>query len=179
MSKNTPTPQDIDLFRQITQSVRPLIQDQLFNRAPRPNTVVMPEKRYIQEQADTTHYFSDQFQPLLATDGPIRYLREDISSFELKKLRRGHYQPELFLDLHGLTQRQAKQELAALITACRREHIICACVMHGHGKHILKQQAPLWLAQHPHVLAFHQATKPWGGDAALLILLETDDWHRN
>ncbi len=59
----------------------------------------------------------------------------------------------------GFTQQQAKQELGALIAACRREHVFCACVMHGHGKHILKQQTPLWLAQHPHIMAFHQAPK--------------------
>ena len=43
--------------------------------------------------------------------------------------------------------------------------------MHGHGKHILKQQTPLWLAQHPDVLAFHQP-KEWGGNAAILLLVE-------
>lgn len=80
------------------------------------------------------------------------------------------------VDLHGLTQLQAKQELGALIAACRREHVFCACVMHGHGKHILKQQTPLWLAQHPHVMAFHQAPKEYGGDAALLVLIEVDEW---
>ncbi|MGL4085548.1 endonuclease SmrB, partial [Escherichia coli] len=37
----------------------------------------------------------------------------------------------------------------------------------------LKQQTPLWLAQHPHVMAFHQAH---GGDAALLVLIEVDEW---
>ena len=51
-----------------------------------------------------------------------------------------------------------------------------ACVMHGHGKHILKQQTPLWLAQHPHVMAFHQAPKEYGGDAALLVLIEVEEW---
>jgi DNA-nicking Smr family endonuclease len=63
----------------------------------------------------------------------VKYVRADVSHFELKKLRRGDYSPELFLDLHGLTQQQAKQELGALIAACRREHVFCACVMHGHG----------------------------------------------
>ena len=58
----------------------------------------------------------------------------------------------------------------------RREHVFCACVMHGHGKHILKQQTPLWLAQHPHIMAFHQAPKEYGGDAALLILIEVEEW---
>ncbi|WP_425307082.1 endonuclease SmrB, partial [Escherichia coli] len=71
---------------------------------------------------------------------------------------------------------RAKQELGALIAACRREHVFCACVMHGHGKHILKQQTPLWLAQHPHVMAFHQAPKEYGGDAALLVLIEVEEW---
>ncbi|SQI96253.1 peptidase S10 [Klebsiella oxytoca] len=77
---------------------------------------------------------------MLNTEGSVKYVRADVSHFELKKLRRGDYSPELFLDLHGLTQQQAKQELGALIAACRREHVFCACVMHGHGKHILKQQ---------------------------------------
>ncbi len=94
----------------------------------------------LQEQADNSHYFSDEFQPLLNTEGSTKYVRADVSHFELKKLRRGDYSPELLLDLHGLTQQQAKQELGALIAACRREHVFCACVMHGHGKHILKQQ---------------------------------------
>ena len=133
-------------------------------------------RRLLQEQADNSHYFSDEFQPLLNTQGAVKYVREDVSHFELKKLRRGDYSPELFLDLHGLTQMQAKQELGALIAACRREHVFCACVMHGHGKHILKQQTPLWLAQHPHVMAFHQAPKEYGGDAALLVLIEVEEW---
>lgn len=178
MSKeNTVTPEDSALFRQSIQGTRQLSQDTIFQRPFRQRSIHIAEKQYLQEQSDACHYFSDQFQPLLATDGPVRYLRQDVSTFELKKLRRGDYIPGLFLDLHGLTQQQAKQELGALISVCRREHISCACVMHGHGKQILKKQTPLWLAQHPHVLAFHQASKSWGGDAALLVLLESALWH--
>ncbi len=135
---------------------------------------VAPE-RLMQEQVDASYYFSDEFQPNLDTEGATRYVREGSNHYELKKLRRGDYPPELFLDLHGLTQLQAKQEIGALIAACRREHVYCACVMHGHGKHILKQQTPLWLAQHPDIIAFHQAPKEWGGKAALLILIELDE----
>ncbi|MEI8484525.1 endonuclease SmrB, partial [Escherichia coli] len=100
----------------------------------------------------------------------------ELSHFEAKKLRRGENSPELFLDLHRLTQLQAKQELGALIAASRREHVFCACVMHGHGKHILKQQTPLSLAQHPHVMAFHEGPTEYGGDAALLVLIEVEEW---
>lgn len=132
-------------------------------------------QKVLQEQIDASFYFSDEFQPNLSSDGPTRYVRPDVSHFELKQLRRGDYTPEMFLDLHGLTQLQAKQELGALIAACRREHLCCACVMHGHGKHVLKQQTPLWLAQHPNVRAFYQAPREWGGDAALLVLIDVDE----
>lgn len=174
--KSSLSPEDKALFRGLMSGTRKLAQDTVVHRPPRKKTGVVPQKRLISEQIDASHYFSDEFQPLLATEGPSRYVRQDVSAFELKKLRRGDYSPELFLDLHGLTQLQAKQELGALIAACRREHIWCACVMHGHGKHILKQQTPLWLAQHPHVMAFHQASKEYGGDAALLVLIETEEW---
>ncbi|WHC26857.1 endonuclease SmrB [Escherichia coli] len=169
--KTTLSEEDQALFRQLMAGTRKIKQDTIVHRPQRKKISEVPVKRLIQEQADASHYFSDEFQPLLNTEGPVKYVRPDVSHFEAKKLRRGDYSPELFLDLHGLTQLQAKQELGALIAACRREHVFCACVMHGHGKHILKQQTPLWLAQHPHVMAFHQAPKEYGGDAALLVLI--------
>ncbi|MEM0705292.1 endonuclease SmrB [Enterobacter quasihormaechei] len=177
MKKKTPlSEEDQALFRQLMTGTRKITQDTIVHRPQRKKISEVPVKRLLQEQADNSHYFSDEFQPLLNTQGAVKYVREDVSHFELKKLRRGDYSPELFLDLHGLRQMQAKQELGALIAACRREHVFCACVMHGHGKHILKQQTPLWLAQHPHVMAFHQAPKEYGGDAALLVLIEVEEW---
>ncbi|KOA70425.1 endonuclease SmrB [Pantoea sp. CFSAN033090] len=176
MSKKIPlSPDDQALFRQLMTGTRQLKQDTFVHKAP-VKTRHIPVKRLLSEQADNSHYFSDEFQPLLSTEGATRYVRADVSHFELKKLRRGDYTPEIFLDLHGLTQQQAKQELGALIAACRREHLFCASVMTGHGKHILKQQTPLWLAQHPWVMAFHQAPKMFGGDAALLVLIEIEEW---
>ena len=168
--------EDQALFRQLMSGTRKLAQDTIVHKPARKKINEVPQKRLLSEQADASHYFSDEFQPLLADEGPTRYVRHDVSHYELKKLRRGDYTPEIFLDLHGLTQQQAKQELGALIAACRREHIFCASVMHGHGKHILKQQSPLWLAQHPWVMAFHQAPKLFGGDAALLVLIEVEEW---
>ncbi|HEY0211500.1 endonuclease SmrB [Acerihabitans sp.] len=160
------------LFRESIAGTRPLRQDTVKPPKPGRRRIVLSARRLMHEQVDASFYFSDEFQPLLDSEGPARYVRPDASPYEVKKLRRGDYTPELFLDLHGLTQAQAKQELGALIAACRREHVHCACVMHGHGKHILKQQTPLWLAQHPDVLGFHQAPKNFGGDAALLVLIE-------
>jgi len=174
--KQTLNADDKALFSQLMAGTKKLTQDTILHKPVRKPGRELPVKRMISEQMDHSHYFSDEFQPLLSTEGAMRYLRSDVSHYELKKLRRGDYTPEIFLDLHGLTQNQAKQELGALIAACRREHIFCASVMHGYGKHVLKQQTPLWLAQHPHVMAFHQAPKMFGGDAALLVLIEVEEW---
>ncbi|MDN0087158.1 endonuclease SmrB [Yersinia nurmii] len=164
--------EELQLFRESIAGAKKLKQDTILHRqAPQKMHKITPV-RLLQEQVDASYYFSDEFQPHIDNEGPTRYVRPGVDHFEVKKLRRGDYSPEMFLDLHGLTQKQAKQELGALLAACKREHVHCACVMHGHGKHVLKQQTPLWLAQHPDVLAFHQAPKEWGGTAALLVLIE-------
>ncbi len=49
--------------------------------------------------------------------------------------------------------------------------------MHGHGKHILKRQTPLWLAQHPRSRGLSSGgAEKYGGDAALLVLIEVEEW---
>ncbi|MEI6895238.1 MAG: endonuclease SmrB [Colwellia sp.] len=120
-------------------------------------------------------HFSDEFEPNLNKQGPMKYVREGVDSFEVKNLRRGYYTPDLILDLHGLDQHQAKKELAALLFACQKEHAQCICIVHGIGSHILKNKVPHWLVQHPDVMAFHQAPLAWGGNGALLALIELKD----
>ncbi|KNZ84732.1 hypothetical protein AFL46_10950 [Providencia stuartii] len=166
---------DIHLFKEAIRGTKKIAQDQILHTPVRTKVTHPSSEKVQQEQIDASFYFSDEFQPQLEDEGPTRYLKPGSSPYELKKLRRGDYVPELFLDLHGLTQLEAKQEIGALIAACKRENVFCACIMHGHGKHILKQQTPLWLAQHPDILAFHQAPKEWGGNASLLLLIETQE----
>ncbi|WP_226811160.1 endonuclease SmrB [Candidatus Steffania adelgidicola] len=163
---------DLRLFRQSVLTVKPMLQDRVCLTPIKRIKTTLPSRHFFLEKSETTFYFSDDFQPCLQKAGPPHYVRTDVNPYEVKKLRRGDYTPELFLDLHGLTQTEAKQELGALLVTCRRKYIYCTCVIHGHGRHILKQRTPLWLAQHPHVKGFHQAPKAFGGSAALLILLE-------
>jgi UPF0115 protein CGSHiEE_06030 len=44
--------------------------------------------------------------------------------------------------------------------------------MTGYGTFTLKKQIPRWLVQHPKVRALHQAPREWGGEAAILILVD-------
>lgn len=172
MSKKTPlSNNELSLFRDAVKGVKKLKQDTI-NPVRRHTGQLLQQKRTHSIERNHAFYFSDEFEPLLNEEGPTQYARSDVSKYELKRLRRGIYVPDMFLDLHGLTQVEAKRELAALISACIKENVSCACIMHGIGKHILKKKTPLWLAQHPNILAFHQAPLEFGGNGSLLVLIE-------
>ena len=161
----------ISLFRAEMKGVKPLKQDTFVAARPHKKKAQATIKEQ-REQQDTLFYFSDEYEPLLNDESAVKYLRENEDSHLLKQLRRGDFSPEIFLDLHGLTREQAKLELAALIQTCEKEHLYCASIMTGYGTYTLKRQIPRWLVQHPKVRALHQAPKEWGGEAAILILID-------
>ena len=162
---------EFDLFRAETKGIKPMKQDTFV--APRQKRDQKKiELKELRAKEDTLFYFSDEYEPLLDEESAVKYLRENEDSYLLKQLRRGDFSPEIFLDLHGLTREQAKLELAALIQTCEKEHLYCASIMTGYGTYTLKRQIPRWLVQHPKVRALHQAPKEWGGEAAILILID-------
>ena len=166
------------LFAEVVSQVKPLINDtvRLIRSGAKSNTSQKNDQGDNQSnKAIAQFHFSDEFEPDLHKQGPMKYVREGVDSFEVKNLRRGYYSPDLILDLHGLDQHQAKKELAALLYACQKEHAQCICVVHGIGSHILKNKVPHWLVQHPDVMAFHQAPLEWGGNGAILALIELKD----
>ncbi|OUR77390.1 hypothetical protein A9Q75_15280 [Colwellia psychrerythraea] len=171
-------PDEKQLFADAVGQVKPLVTDtvRLIKSGHKSNTSQKNDQEYNKaNKAIAQFHFSDEFEPNLNKQGPMKYVREGVDSFEVKNLRRGHYRPDLILDLHGLDQHQAKKELAALLFACQKEHAQCICVVHGIGSHILKNKVPHWLVQHPDVMAFHQAPLEWGGNGAILALIELKD----
>ena len=162
----------ISLFRAEMKGVKPLKQDTVVVTTGSHRKKAQEAIKEQREQQDMLFYFSDEYEPLLDEESAVKYLRENEDSYLLKQLRRGDFSPEIFLDLHGLTREQAKLELAALIQTCEKEHLYCASIMTGYGTYTLKRQIPRWLVQHPKVRALHQAPKEWGGEAAILILID-------
>lgn len=162
------------LFKDAIGKVKPIVQDTIHpekrTSKKKKSLSIQKEKKSIAE-----FHFSDEFEPNLNSSGPVKYVRHDVDSFEAKNLRRGQYSPDLILDLHGLDQHQSKREIAALLAACQKEHAQCICIVHGLGARILKNKVPHWLVQHPDVMAFHQAPLEWGGNGALLVLVELKD----
>jgi len=172
--KDALSKQEKQLFKDAIGKVKPMVHDTIHAR----KRTIKPKTTIIQEKAAKQHasfFFSDEFEPNLSNQGPIKYVKDGTDHFEAKNLRRGVYAPDLILDLHGLDQQQAKSEIAALLYACQKEHAQCVCIVHGLGGRVLKNKVPHWLVQHPDVLAFHQAPLEWGGNGALLVLVDLHD----
>jgi len=172
--KDLLTSEEKQQFKDAIGKVKPLTQDKVMHRKAKPLSKVNLANHLTSKQGAEFH-FSDEFEPNLTQHGPMKFVKEGVNSFEAKNLRRGIYTPELILDLHGLTQEHAKREIAALLIACHKEHARCVCIVHGIGNRILKNKVPHWLVQHPDVLAFHQAPLEYGGDGALLVLVDIKD----
>ncbi len=173
---STNTEEETFSFADAMQGVTPLSQDkvepdkqvELFKKSQQVKGKHLKHSKQLAASFD----FSDMYQAALPQEGPMRFCQEDESTHILKQLRRGDYSPEMTLDLHGLTREMAKAELAALIHTARKELIDCVCVMHGFGQGVLKAALPHYLVQHPQVRAFHQAPLEYGGQAALLVLID-------
>ena len=169
--KSQPDDADFDFFTQAMKGVKQIKQDKVD-----PSQFKKPKKSKKEIEKDAVQtanfYFSDSFVPYFDPNKPMQYVQDGYPSFLAKQLRKGQYYPELILDLHGLTQASAKLEIAALINEAEQQHVACVCVVHGLGTGILKQKTPDWLVQHPKVAAIHQAPLEWGGDGALLVLLD-------
>lgn len=175
MRKTPPlTDQDIQLFRDAISGARPMAQDKITLTPSRSKK--KPAIKTSESQPDSSlFYFSDQYEGYQFDGGTVSYVQPGEDLHLAKNLKRGEFQPGVVLDLHGLSQQDAKNELAGLLAYCQREHLNCACVVHGKGSGLLARKVPNWLIQHPNVRAFHTAPTHWGRDGALLVLLKTPD----
>jgi DNA-nicking Smr family endonuclease len=94
-----------------------------------------------------------------------------------ERVKRGRYEIEARLDLHGMTQEEAHRALRGFITAARSAGRRCVLVITGNGRlsgGVLKMAVPRWLAEpelRHHVLGIATARPPHGGGGALYLLL--------
>ncbi|CAL4318694.1 UPF0115 protein YfcN [Buchnera aphidicola (Chaitophorus populicola)] len=158
-------------FRKNVQNVKKMIQDTVYHIQDNIYFVSRKKRTKYQERLHS-NYFSHAAINNTFNEKPLYYFRYDCSKKKLNKLRKGYYIPEVILDVHGFNQNQTKKELGKLIYFCIQKNINCINVMHGYGKNILKKQIPIWLSRHPNIIAFHQAPKVLGYDAAILVLID-------
>jgi DNA-nicking Smr family endonuclease len=109
-------------------------------------------------------------------DENIEFFRSGLQDKSLRKLRRGQYNVEAKLDLHGMTAEEAKETLYRFLLRCERNGKRHVLIIHGKGrsntKPVLKNKLNNWLRQLDQILAFCSATAKDGQSGAMYVLLK-------
>jgi DNA-nicking Smr family endonuclease len=166
--------QDTDLFRQALEGVTPLPPPDRIPPKPKPRKFAAP--------AALSSPIPDTLSDHGAGDTAItEFLRNGISRMTLRDLRRGRWPIEDELDLHGLTNDEARKLLVEFLHHATQRGLRCVNVIHGKGWRsegrdgILKVNTRHWLTQHAQVLAFCEAPPNAGGGGAVRVLLKAMD----
>lgn len=163
-------------FREAVRDVRPL---SAVARAPQPLPAPararfrrLDERRVLLESMQ-----ADASERLLDTGDELTFRRESLNPRLLTRLRRGEFAIEAELDLHGLTEREARAALKAFVAAALAHGQRCVRVVHGKGLGsgpagpVLKNAVNSWLRRLEAVLAFASAPRRAGGTGAVSVLL--------
>ena len=98
----------------------------------------------------------------------------------MRMLSRGSYAIQAEIDLHGMTEAEAKPKLERFVRRCASNNKLCIRIVHGKGLGsgergpVLKRGVDRWLRQWDAVLAFVSARQVDGGTGAVYVLLQQD-----
>jgi DNA-nicking Smr family endonuclease len=105
------------------------------------------------------------------------FQRPGVRTQVVRRLRRGLVPVEAELDLHGLSQAAARDQLADFLALSHDAGWRCVRIIHGKGVRsgargpILKVAVDSWLRRHLNVMAFTSARAIDGGTGAVYVLL--------
>jgi DNA-nicking Smr family endonuclease len=174
---------DAEAFRVAVRDVMPLAQTPVVAGLSKPK----PRGRLRRPEASATENL-DEAMPLIGVegaaaadavtvDGTLSFQRAGVRIQVMRRLRRGLYPIDGELDLHGLTQSAARNQLADFIARSRDSGLRCVRIIHGKGYRsgargpVLKTAVNLWLRRHMDVMAFVSARAIDGGTGAMYVLL--------
>lgn len=124
-----------------------------------------------------TEILPDKDIDLISPHATLSFQRSGFQHRAFHKLRMGQYQFESYLDLHGMSVKQARIEIQHFITDCINAEIRCVLINHGKGENrypqpaLLKSCVASWLPQLDTVLAFCSAKAHHGGVGATYVML--------
>lgn len=179
MTKKTTYADDALLFRNAIGKVKSIDKNTVIlkpDKKPRPIPAFRPLEQIDPLQLDAAGGLETLFQ-----EDKVAFLVPGMQKNVIKKLRKGYYGLDADLDLHGLTSRDAQQQLLHFLHHCVEDGYRCVLIIHGKGYNspdnqpILKNDINLWLRQHKDVLAFCSAPPKTGGAGALFVLLRLSE----
>jgi DNA-nicking Smr family endonuclease len=169
---------DSALFRNAVRGVAPLTESGRISPSPKSHPPPRPRQAPVEQHVERNDNLSDFVSLEIAAGDEWSFMRPGISRQTLRRLRRGYWNVEAQLDLHGFTRDEARMELARFLDESVRHGLRCVRVIHGKGRSsrngepVLKARVGSWLSQRGEVLAFCQAKPEDGGSGAVLVLLK-------
>jgi DNA-nicking Smr family endonuclease len=185
MAKRRVTPDELDLWRHVAQSVRPIKSRRRARQQKEEAPGTPPAKAKAGKPAPTASAPPKPQPAAPAKPHELTHgLSHGIDRRQAARFRKGKLAIEGTIDLHGRTQQDAHDELLAFL---KREHAAgkrSVLVVTGKGMTqgktvpktgILRQAVPRWLNEPPFralVLAFDYAEPRHGGEGALYVLVK-------
>jgi len=126
----------------------------------------------VKESAAWDISFSDEYM-----EGAVSGVGPKI----MKRLKRGEFSIQDYIDLHGLTKKEAETVVNNFIIQSHQEGLRCVLIVHGRGlgsvdhQPAIKKELPVWFKRGTLkriVLAFVTARPCDGGAGALYVLLK-------
>jgi DNA-nicking Smr family endonuclease len=181
MAKRRVTPDELELWRHVAQSVRP-IKSKRRATTPKDEAPGAPcAKTKISKPATPAAPPRRPQPPAPAKPHELTHgLSHGIDRRQAERFRKGKLAIEGKIDLHGRTQQDAHDDLLAFLKRAHAAGKRNVLVVTGKGMTtsktgILRQAVPRWLNEPSFralVLAFDYAEPQHGGEGALYVLLK-------
>ncbi|RJG21302.1 Smr/MutS family protein [Massilia cavernae] len=176
--------QEASVFRNALGGVKKLPEsDRYVPNAP-PGINPPPPRQKFRSQAEDDaavlrESLSDDFEVdhLLEDEPGVSFSRHGIGPDVLRKLRKGYWQVQDELDLHGMRRDTARDQLGDFLRRAAKRKLRCVCIIHGKGlgsaggEPVLRSMVHSWLEQKEEVIAFCAANMDGRPHGALIVLL--------
>ncbi|MBW1801861.1 MAG: Smr/MutS family protein [Deltaproteobacteria bacterium] len=125
----------------------------------------------VRGAVDMDMTFSDEYM-----EGAVK----GVSRKLMKKLKKGEFPVKDYIDLHGMTKKEAETTVSDFLIQSQKRGYRCVLIVHGRGLNspdsfpVLKEGLPSWLGRGPVrkiVLAFATARPYDGGTGAVYVYL--------
>ena len=178
MSRSTKlSDEEIALFRNAVADSQPIKQDQVIPDTPKPSP--SPAQTKADNQAVVGEMQNAEYDDThLERGDELLFSKPGLQKQTLRKLRRGQFNIEGELDLHGMTTVMAKEALSTFLKRCKSQNKRCIRIIHGKGlgskdkKPVIKNKLNNWLQKRDDILAFCSAREVDGGTGAIYLLLK-------
>lgn len=176
MAKKPDSEQDQSFFREAMRGVKPITISKITPEPSKPQ-VTRTKRQKLEQEPLMPDIFSDfESLPSLGREDTIEFSRPGLQNKILRNLRKGKYNIEAILDLHGQTVVEARTSLRYFLSNCHQNNKRHLLIIHGKGhgvnKPILKNKLNHWLRETELVLAFCSSSVRDGRGGSLYVLLK-------